>query len=333
VVATALRGARAQTGVRPFDPYRDLKPVTELIAVAFRDVLGPDGDIALAEMSRIARWSPLLWWLYWPRPGQAGIAPGFVWVERGHVVGNVSLRRALEWGGFLIGNVAVHPDWQGRGIGSALMEAALEAITARGGRWVGLEVRADNPVAGRLYGHLGFCEVGRTLHMVRPVGLPRAGDPPSYPSLRRGCNRDSAALIELVNAVVPRSHRSLLELRREDYSPGWERTLDYWLEGRHEVWGLVEEHGVLCGAVRALHEHGRRPDRLEVLVAPGHSDGRLEAMLVQHGLARLRNAARKMVETLLPNPVGPLVTALEAAGFQRLRVLVQMRLDLTKSAS
>jgi hypothetical protein len=30
----------------------------------------------------------------------------------------------------------------------------------------------------------------------------------------------------------------------------------------------------------------------------------------------------------LPSPTEPLVTALEAAGFQRLRVLVQMRLDL-----
>jgi len=316
--------------VRPFDPYRDLKPVTELIALAFRDKLGPDGDIALAEMARIARWGPLLWWLYWPgRSSGAGIAPGFVWVEQGRVVGNISVRRALEWGGFFIGNVAVHPDWQGRGIASALMEAALEAVSARGGRWVGLEVQADNPVAARLYAHQGFCEVGRTLHMLRPASLAWAGNPPLGPALRRGCSRDSAALIALVSTVVPGPHRPLLELRKDDYRLGWERTLDHWLEGRREIWWVVEEHGGLCGAVRALHERGRRPDRLEVLVAP-EQRGCLEATLVRQGVASLNGVSGKMIETVLPNPAESLVIALKAAGFQKLRVLVQMRLDLAR---
>jgi ribosomal protein S18 acetylase RimI-like enzyme len=332
VVTAMLRGGRAQTGVRPFDLYRDLKPVADLIAVAFKDRLAPDGDLALAEMQRVARWGPLLWWLYWPGSRRTVVAPGFVWVEQGMVVGNVSLRRALEWGGFFIGNVAVHPDWQGRGIASALMKAALEEISARGGRWVGLEVRADNQVAGRLYGHLGFREVGRTLHMLRPAGLPWVRNPPSYPSLRRGHSHDRAGLIELVHTVVAGPHRPLLELRRGDYTPGWERALDCWLEGRREVWWVVEEKGALCGAVRALRERRRRPDRLEVLVAPGHGN-HLEAMLVQYGVASLRGAPKKMVETVLPSPTEPLVTALEAAGFQRLRVLVQMRLDLVHRIS
>ncbi len=66
MVAAMLRGELAQTGVRPFELYRDSKPVAELIAIAFSDGLGPDGEVALAEMRRIARWGPLLWWLYWP---------------------------------------------------------------------------------------------------------------------------------------------------------------------------------------------------------------------------------------------------------------------------
>ncbi len=326
-MAAVLRGECVQTGVRPFDPYRDLKPVAGLIAAAFSDRLGPDGQVALAEMRRVARWNPLLWWLYWPGWSGAGGASGFVWVEQGHVVGNVSLRRALGWGGFFVGNVAVHPDWQERGIASVLIQAALEAISARGGRWVGLEVQADNQVARRLYERLGFRDVGRTLHMLRPVGLPWAGNPPPCPSLRRGRSRDSTALIELVRAGVSESQRSLLELRKEDYRPGWGRALGCWLEGRRESWWVVEENGMVCGAVRALRERGRRPDRLEVLVEPGHS-GRLEAMLVQQGVASLRGAPKKMVEAVLPSPADPLVVVLEAAGFQKLRVLVQMRLDL-----
>ncbi|NIV40353.1 MAG: GNAT family N-acetyltransferase [Anaerolineae bacterium] len=315
--------------MRAFDPHRDLKPVADLIAVAFSGRLGPDGDIALAEMHRIARWGPLLSWLYWPGASGAKVPPGFVWVEQGRVVGNVSLRRAVGWGGFFIGNMAVHPDWQRRGIASFLMEAALEAVSARGGRWVGLEVQADNQVARRLYEQLSFCEVGRTLHMLRPAGLLWAGNPPFHPALRRGRSRDSADLIELVQAVVPRPHRPLLELRKENYRPGWERALDRWLEGRREAWWVAEENAVLLGAVRALRERGRRPDVLEVLVSPGCSDC-LETVLVQRGLASLGRASRKMVETVLPGPTDPLVAALESAGFQKLRVLVQMRLGLSR---
>jgi len=129
-----------------------------------------------------------------------------------------------------------------------------------------------------------------------------------------------------VHAVVPEPHLPLLEMRGKDYQPGWERAIDRWLEGRREVWWVVEEEGAVRGAVRALCERGRRPDRLEVLVAPAYS-GRFEGMLVQQGMASLRGVSKKMVETILPSPTEPLVLALEAAGFHKLRVLVQMRLD------
>ena len=327
MVAAMVRGVRVQSGVRPFDPYRDLKPVAELIASAFRNTLGPDGDIALAEMVRVARWHSLLSWLYWPDSSGAEITSGFVWVEQGRVVGNVSLRRAREWGGFFIGNVAVHPDWQGHGIAGALMKAAVEAIEARGGRWVGLEVRADNQVAGRLYGQLDFQEVGRTQHFLRPAGVPLPLSPPLCLQARRGRSRDSVALVELVNALVPQPHRALLEIRREDYGLNWERSLDRWLEGRRETWWVVEDDGLLRGAVRALRELGRRPDRLEFLMAPS-GDDRLATLLVLQGLASLGGAAKKMVETTLPGPGEPLIGALEAAGFRKLREQVQMRLDL-----
>jgi len=326
MVAAALRTGRIQTGVRPFDPYRDLGAVAELIALAFGDRLDPAGRASLAEMRRVARWGWLMGW-FWPTWSGVGSTPGFVWVEDGRVVGNVSLRRSVEWGGFMIGNVAVHPDWQGRGIGRRLIEAALEDIAARGGRWVGLELQAGNEAAHRLYESLRFREVGRTLHLLRPAGLPWAGEPLSHPLLRRGRGGDSAALVALAYANASDAQRPLLELRREDYRPGWEGAFDHWLEGRREAWWVIEEDGVICGAVRALREIGDRPDRLEVLVSSEH-EGRFEAVLVQRGIASLRSVHKRMVETLLPRPTPSLLAALKAADFQELRVLIQMRLDL-----
>ncbi|MBN1814770.1 MAG: GNAT family N-acetyltransferase [Anaerolineae bacterium] len=321
-----FRKVRVQTGVRRFDPYRDLGAVAELIGVAFGDRLDPAGQAALNEMRRAARWGVLLGWLYYPGWG-SGSTPGFVWVENGRVVGNISLRRTLEWNGFLAGNVAVHPDWQGRGIASALMGAALDEISAQGGRWVGLEVEADNQVARRLYEGEGFQEIGRVLHMLRPAGMPCDGKPPQHPSLRRGCSRDSSSLIDLVRAVVPEHLRPLLELRLEDYQPNWERTLDQFLEGRREVWWVIEDEDIVCAAVRILREHGDRPHRLEILVSPEYT-GRFEDVLVQQAIISLWGARRKAVEILLPNAVEVLVEALEVVGFQKLRVLAQMRLDL-----
>jgi hypothetical protein len=228
--------------------------------------------------------------------------------------------------------VAVHPDWQRQGIATVLMKTALEAISARGGNWVGLEVQASNRVARHLYDCLGFREVGRTLHMLRSAGLPWGGDPLPHPSLRRGRSGDTAALIELVRSVVPQPQRPLLELRRGDYSLNWERALSNWLRGRREVWWVVEEGDTVCGAVRALHERGRRPDKLEVWVAPEQS-GHLETILVQQGLVSLRSVSKKMVEAVLPECTESLVSAFEAAGFQTLRMLVQMRLDWARRVS
>lgn len=327
MVASMLRKGRVQTGVRRFDPYRDLEAVAELIGVAFGDGLDPAGQAALADMRRVARWGALLGWLYPPEWGGLGSTSGFVWVEEKHVVGNVSLRRSPEWGGFLVGNVAVHPDWQGRGIASALMEAALDEIASQGGRWAGLEVEADNQVARRLYGGEGFQELGRVLHMLRPAGLPWDGVSPHHPALRRGRSRDSSALVDLLRAVVPEHLRPLLELRLQDYQPNWGRALDQFLEGRRETWWVIEDGGTVCAAVRVLRERRGYPDRLEVLVLPERS-GCFENVLLQQALASLRGAPKKAVEVLLPNATDSLVTGLKAAGFEELRVLVQMRLDL-----
>jgi GNAT superfamily N-acetyltransferase len=314
----------SQAKIRPFDPFRDVGPVAELIGVAFGDMLDPAGRAVLQEMRAVARWGPFLWPLQWSGFGDMGSAPGFVWEEEGRVVGNVSLRRALGCTVHLIGNVAVHPDWQGRGIGRALMEKALEELTRQGAMWAGLEVQADNEAACQLYERLGFKEVGRILHMLRPASPLQLDEPPSHAGLRKGRGRDSAALFSLVCAMVPEPQRSLLEIRSGDYRPDWQRALDLWFERRREAWWVVEEGEDIRGAVRVVCERKRRPDRLEVLVSPGR-EGRFERVLVHRAMFNLRGLHRRMVEIQIPGPSSSLVTVLESLGFRELRVLVQMQ--------
>jgi len=55
-----------------------------------------------------------------------------------------------------ISTLAVHPDFRGKGIGSRLLEEALEAASHLGADLVTLEVRASNQIPIDLYKKFGF---------------------------------------------------------------------------------------------------------------------------------------------------------------------------------
>ncbi|MBI4515932.1 MAG: ribosomal protein S18-alanine N-acetyltransferase [Deltaproteobacteria bacterium] len=57
-------------------------------------------------------------------------------------------------------NVAVHPDYRGRGFGRLLVETIIHEARTAGARLVTLEVRRHNAAALRLYRKLGFAEKG-----------------------------------------------------------------------------------------------------------------------------------------------------------------------------
>ena len=100
----------------------------------------------------------------WPREafeeeignGIAGI--GMVAEDDGIIVGFITgLTMAQE---LQVHNIAVHPDYQGRGIGRQLMEAVDALGRAGDYKRISLEVRQDNDIACKLYMSLGFKAVG-----------------------------------------------------------------------------------------------------------------------------------------------------------------------------
>jgi ribosomal-protein-alanine N-acetyltransferase len=60
-----------------------------------------------------------------------------------------------------IANLAVAPDWRGRGIGALLLVTAITAARSRDATALYLEVRDSNDAARALYAAHGFLEVGR----------------------------------------------------------------------------------------------------------------------------------------------------------------------------
>ncbi|MDI6849011.1 MAG: ribosomal protein S18-alanine N-acetyltransferase [Candidatus Saccharicenans sp.] len=69
-----------------------------------------------------------------------------------------------------INNVAVHPDFQGQGLGELAMRYVLHRLKENGVHFVSLEVRVSNQRALALYRKLGFSILGvRKEYYSRPV--------------------------------------------------------------------------------------------------------------------------------------------------------------------
>lgn len=110
----------------------------------------------LAEIQRASFRSDLAykWWmmaLFWLMPGVT-----FLVTRDGETVTG-SIIADLYRGRIRIMNIAVHPDYRHRGIGTRLMNAALDVHPEKS---VTLMVQEHNAGAQNLYKHLGFIRTG-----------------------------------------------------------------------------------------------------------------------------------------------------------------------------
>ena len=78
--------------------------------------------------------------------------------DEGLIVGFLSGMAVVDE--FRMHNIAVHPDFRGRGVGRGMIEAVESLCRQRDFRRILLEVRKDNEVARRLYQDLGFEAAG-----------------------------------------------------------------------------------------------------------------------------------------------------------------------------
>jgi len=92
----------------------------------------------------------------------------FIAEDQGRIAGYVVALDAADEGEIL--NLAVGEGGRRRGLGRALVEAIVAALSERGVRQVYLEVRESNAAARALYAGFGFKDVGRRqAYYRRPV--------------------------------------------------------------------------------------------------------------------------------------------------------------------
>lgn len=150
-----------QGTIRPVNIETDLASLADLIELVFHERMDDSGRAAIREMRYMSRLGIGLRIFGQLNDLIVGISQGFVWIEDGKLVGNVSLYPARLPGtdnrAWLIANVGTHPAYRQRGIARLLMERSLQFLhEEKGASQVLLQVDYDNTHAIELYKSLGF---------------------------------------------------------------------------------------------------------------------------------------------------------------------------------
>jgi ribosomal protein S18 acetylase RimI-like enzyme len=288
---------QAFSGVRPVQLRGDLAAIADLIELCFAPTLDAAGRSAIQEMRMVSRSGPLLWVLARLDRALLGMIQGFVWVERGHIVGNVSVMPAGFERGYLIANVAVHPDFRRQGIARQLMQAALDQI-ARRGTFATLQVEADNAAACALYESLGFHTQRIFTRWRRPTyhHLPPAL--PEMPVVRKMDRREVDCLYTLARQVRPDEHGGmgwLRPTRSKTLRPSRWGSLAFLISGQSvDYWIVPAADGQFDAALRSEARLGCTTVLFDLLVRP-ERQGQLEVPLISDAIRRLGGRHQPLV--------------------------------------
>ncbi len=324
-----LSAGQSPSGPRPLDLRRDLRQVADLIEEAFGPELDAAGRAALRELRITARLGPMLNLFAPSGQGVNDILNGFVWIEGGMVVGNVTVQRMPQFQSrYIIANVAVKEPYRGRGIASELMRLTMNYIAEQGGVWAILQVREDNDTARGMYQRLGFAELLTEYRLRAPLPPAAPQIPtPSKGELRLLYDRDWRAVRYLLRRALSKEARWWHPTRavgfRSSSSSRLQQRLGRWFGVGHRVrWGLflgTELMGVLDVDVFRFNEH-----RIDLLLYPDLRED-WSAPLLAHALRYLQQFPQRPVTATLFDYQLPALEALNAFGFQPFVTLVNMR--------
>jgi len=308
------------THIRPLDVRRDLLAVADLIDICFASTMDAEGREYIQHVRRVATDPTYMRWM--PGAGEKISVPmhGYVWVEDGRLVGNLTLipfYRQHRWL-YMIANVAVHPDFRQHGIGRMLTEKALQHIQEHGAASAWLQVRDDNPVAYNLYVKLGFQErAWRTTWQGYPGQAP-IEEAPADMSVTSISNQDWPLQRAWLQTAYPPEVAWNLPFNINHLSPSFWSSLLRTLNGSIiEHWGAYQ-YNQLVGAI-SWEPSPTRQDMLWVSVDPVWEDKAILA-LMPVVLTSIHNGHNLVVNY----PAGHADKVFQAAGFEKHNTLIWM---------
>ena len=214
-------------GLRKFKLPDDAQIIMDVIPPAFQYPdhpewsIDPSDEEDIVEMMKsvktiwpILRGIGLVW-----KPAQ-DLFLGYVWEEDGQPVG---ICNALRQGGsqqWVIGNVAVLPEYRRRGIARKLVQACVDLAIERGAQQIILDVIDGNLPAYELYKSMGFNHFsGRLIyeHTAEVAELPTTPFPPTY-TTRKATFKDWRLRYELAQRITPAHVQEFEPVTEDKYS-------------------------------------------------------------------------------------------------------------------
>jgi len=317
------------SGPRPINLTKDTRQVVALLNLTF----GHRGQRMLGEQVSLNYASPIT--MRWNMLSR-GFVPGFVWEESGRIVGNVTLLESQLIGRYLIANVAVHPDYQRRGVARSLMQEAFNYIVQNRGHKILLQVERDNLAAINLYNSLGFVAIGTMnqwhvapsrLKIEKPVG-------PAISGVRQLERHDWQEAFQLDRKVVQPDLNWPVPPGPDLFKTGiWRRLTDFLNGQRVNCWVVDNQSGgsgkqCILGLVTLFSSWGR-PHQIRLRVDSAWQD-QIEVGLLYNALAKVKKLRSGSAIISHPAEDQTVNKLLVGANFQLRRELTIMTHDLPR---
>jgi ribosomal protein S18 acetylase RimI-like enzyme len=215
--------------IRPLELPNDLDILYKLIIKAFQYPENPEWNIDSDEVDGIQdtintlrRIWPLYRLISWTTPALRDALLGYIWEEEGIAVGLVTLSRRGSTDSWMVGNVAVVPNFRRRGIARQLVVTALDTIRAQGGDLVVLDVIAGNFPAHKLYESLGFVQYTRALEMeLKSAGVRDLPTIPEGYHYEVVPTREWRLPMQMAKRTVPESVQAFDPITEKRYRRSW----------------------------------------------------------------------------------------------------------------
>lgn len=320
--------------MRPFDSSRDLHALGRLLEEAFRS----EHTFLLSDLPVLRELGVFLWMLSYAPVFPDNIT-GFVWIEDGEMVGNVTLSLdESRTDRFLVSNVAVKPAYQRRGIAKALMQTALDHLRSRGAKWVLLNVRPHNAAAVQLYRDLSFVELNQRGEWKRVRAVPRPSS--SFDRFQVGAESahfrplrvtDRRAVSHLMQAATPAAAQDfrspyMVDFQFDAEDPLADITAQLVLLQMTRRW-VLEVGDRLTALVTVRGRPLAGAHRLDLLVHPNWR-GLIEKDLVAFALQQVGRFPARGVHAVVTGAYPELIAALEQEEFEFVNGLMLMALAL-----
>jgi len=312
--------------IRTLDVSRDLEPVADLIEMSFPIHLDRDGQTYLKQMRKAARDLYYLRWLSSMTDLSGDRIAGFVWVEEGQIIGNVSLVPFKEHGIniHMIANVAVRPEHRRKGIAKALTVRAMDHLRRKHEPRVWLQVRDIDEGAQALYRSIGFVDqLRRTTWRARPVDIRnQRGSASDDVTVRKRRDLDWPAQKEWLGLAYPMEMRWNLPVKFQHFEAGPFHEIKNFIDGINLKHWAFEQNGA-CQGILTWQKTSTYANNLWLAFAPKAHGELLTAGFpkILHNLARRHMLSLDVAE-------GTFVHELDGLGFKIFRTLIWMSKEL-----